>query len=84
MERRKGPRTRFIESGNQVEGVTPDAFPIALFGNFIPFKRMLHRQLAKALVGWQVVRCRALWKDQNCAFIGGRSEFIVTSPSSCE
>jgi hypothetical protein len=83
MERPKRPRTCFAESSNQVEGAIADAFAIVLFGDFIPVKRMLHRHLAKALVGCEVVGRSAIWEDQNCAFGGGRSEFVVT-PSSYE
>ena len=84
MERRKRPGTCFVESGNQVEGAIVDAFAVELFGDCVPVKRMLHRHLAKALVGWDVVGCSAIWEDQDCALGRGRSEFVVTSPSSYE
>ena len=79
MERGKRPRTCFVESGNQVEGAIADAFAVVLFGDCIPVKRTLHRHLAKALVGYEVVGRSAIWEDQNCAFGGRRSEFIATS-----
>jgi hypothetical protein len=84
MERRKRPRACFVESGNQVEGATADAFAIVLFGDFIPVKRTLHGHFPKALVGWEVMGRRTIWEDQNRAFGGGRSEFVVTIPTSHE
>ena len=78
MEGRKRPRTCFVESGNKIEGVIADAIAVALSGGLIPVKRILYRDLAKALVGWEVVGRSAIWEDQNCAFGGGRSEFVVT------
>lgn len=84
MERRQRPRACFVESGNQVEGTTTDAFTVVLFGDFIPLKCILYRDFPKALVGRKVVGCCTIWKDQDRAFGGGGSEFVVTITTSYE
>ena len=63
MERRKRPRTCFVESGNQVEAAIGDAFAVVLFGDLIPVKPMLQRHLAKALLVREAAGHSSIWED---------------------